>query len=138
MHTVFLVFFFTCSSSLLLQLLALRVLLMMGFQNVVDTAYLMCLSLICCLGVPTSLLLLHLPPSPPPPTFAAYCTHFCFCPVACLTAFSYPHFSSLVFALFSVFFEPIIQYHASSASIFCSFISYSDQVALSAVFYCCS
>lgn len=89
MHTVFPVFFFICSPSLILQLLPLRVLLMMRFQSVVDIACLMCLSLplICCLGVPASFLL--------PPTFAAYCTHFCFCPVACFTVLFHTHISQV-------------------------------------------
>lgn len=51
--------------------------------------------------------------------------------------FSCPDFSRLVITLFSAFCEPIIQHHTSSTSIFCPFVSYSDQGALSVVYYFC-
>lgn len=104
MHSVFSVFFFTCSPSLILQLLAPSVLEYSGVSTCSGYSLpnlSVSLPLICCLGV-------LVPPA------ALYCLlHLVLFLSSGLShrAFSYPDFSSLVFTLFSAFYEPIIQHH---------------------------
>lgn len=57
----------------------------------------------------------------PVPLIILYCLlHLLFfCPGSPPYAFSQPDFSSLVFTLCSAFYEPMIQHHTSSPSVFC-------------------